>query len=227
MKILVPATGTEDWRRLLMDPKKHWKQGYSAKALADSWQSAPAMPASIRVLFDTSGYFPEFEPLLAAPEHQVPLPGGNQPSRNDVWVLARWQAGLISIAVEGKVAENFGPTLAEWNGEASSGKQVRQAFLLQKLGLQVPPAATIRYQLLHRPASALIEAERYHARRAVMLVHSFSPSNDGFSDYAAFLELFGATAIRESLVPARPRADGIELFFGWVNDKVPQDPSGA
>ncbi len=33
----------------------------------------------------------------------------------------------------------------------------------------------VRYQLLHRTASVVIEAKRFHATTAVMIVHSFSP----------------------------------------------------
>jgi hypothetical protein len=39
----------------------------------------------------------------------------------------------------------------------------------------VPDA--IRYQLLHRAASVVIEAERFNASYAVLPVHSFSPLN--------------------------------------------------
>ncbi|MFA7012304.1 MAG: hypothetical protein WC202_05045, partial [Desulfobacterales bacterium] len=47
------------------------------------------------------------------PEHKVPLPGGSRSSQNDIWVLARSKGQLISIAVEGKVSETFGPTVQE------------------------------------------------------------------------------------------------------------------
>jgi hypothetical protein len=48
------------------------------------------------------------------PEFKVPLPGGAHASQNDIFVLARSTAGPISIMVEGKVNESFGPALREW-----------------------------------------------------------------------------------------------------------------
>ena len=36
-EMFVPANKPEDWRVLLAE-EKHWKDGHSAKALADYWQ---------------------------------------------------------------------------------------------------------------------------------------------------------------------------------------------
>ena len=73
----------------------------------------------------------DLTPLLSIPEFKVPLPGGVRPSQNDLFVLARGTNGLVSIMVEGKVRESFGPTLGEWRGAASPGKKSRLQFLLQ------------------------------------------------------------------------------------------------
>lgn len=215
--ILVPTVGVDDWRRLLADPDLHWKPECSAHSLAHCWQSVNGFPASVQRLFDSTGLFPGIEALLVLPEHQVPLPGGNRPSQTDAWVLARWSSGLLSIAVEGKTAESFGPTLAEWTRDASPGKQERLSFLLQTLGLSERPSDDIRYQLLHRTASALIEAKRFHAGNAVVLVHSFSTRDEGFADYSRFVGLFGASAEVGGLVSASPRG-AIGLYFGWVRE---------
>ena len=64
----------------------------------------------------TAGGFADVEMLIGLPEHKVALPGGARASQTDLWVLARTNDDLISIAVEGKVRESFGPTLAEWFG---------------------------------------------------------------------------------------------------------------
>src|SRR5210317_1816022 len=112
-KFCVPTNGVEGWQMLLADPVKHWKTGYSAKALAYCWEEAQGFPEEVLELFkgaDLEGV--EF--LLGIPEHQVPLPGGKTKSQNDVFVLAKSDADLVSIAVEGKVSEPFGPTLGEW-----------------------------------------------------------------------------------------------------------------
>jgi len=211
-RIYVPTTNAEQWAQFLADPDKHWRQGHSARTLAHSWQEAAGFPSEVaRALLPT---FPGIELLLAMPEHKVPLPGGRAPSQNDIWVLARDQRDLISIAVEGKVSEPFGPTIQEWQAASGSGKEQRLAFLLKLIELPSVPGMT-RYQLLHRTASAIIEAHRFNAAHAVMLVHSFSPTREWFSDYSAFVALLGGNATPGSLVSLGPRS-GVSLHMAWV-----------
>jgi len=146
----------------------------------------------------------------------VPLPGSGKASHTDLWCLARADGELVSVAVEGKVDEPFGPTLEEWLVDASEGKLARLAFLRDQLRL--PEDALhpwLRYQLLHRTAAALFLAERFRARHAVMLVHSFHAGDAGVDDYARFLELFGAKAEVGAVVPVGERG-GVQLHFGWV-----------
>lgn len=203
------------WAQFLADPIKHWRMGYSARTLAYSWQEADGFPAEVRAALASSETFADIEMLLGIPEHQVPLPGGSRPSQNDLWVLARCGSGLVSIAVEGKVGEPFGPTVAEWQAEGSKGKDKRLAFLCDLLGLPQPVPGAIRYQLLHRTASALLEAQRFNAPHAVMLVHSFSQSHQWFDDYSAFVRLFGVETEINRLVSLGPRSD-IDLSLCWV-----------
>ena len=214
-KILVPATGLKDWKRLLAEPEKQWRRGYSARALACCWHAAGGLPTDVRVVLQEIEGFHQIEALIAVPEHQVPLPGGSRPSQNDVWVLAGTPAGLVSIAVEGKVAEPFGPSVGEWLAGASPGKIERLEYLCGLLGLPYPPPADIRYQLLHRTASAVIEANRFHARHAIMLVHSFSRTHEWFADYERFLYLFNCVAAVDDAVTAGRLGD-IMLHFSWV-----------
>ena len=154
------------------------------------------------------------ELLLALPEHKVPLPGGSRSSQNDIWVLARSEGELISIAVEGKVSEAFGPTVQEWQASSSPGKAARLAYLLSLLGMPSVPETT-RYQLLHRTASAIIEAQRFNATHAVMLVHSFSQSSEWFDDYAAFVSLMGGSAAESGISSVGGRG-GVSLHLAWV-----------
>ncbi len=107
-RVLVPAVSPEDWQRLLAEPDKHWRRGYSAHAIAHCWQEADGFPEEIAGVLSRCPRFEKLELLIAIPEHQVPLPGGHRPSQNDVWALARGPHGLVSIAVEGKVSEPFG-----------------------------------------------------------------------------------------------------------------------
>ena len=82
MPILVAAKSTEDWRMLLQNPDKQWRQGYSAKSLADSWQDAGGFPSAIRRMFKSATVpgINDAEMLLGIPEHTMGLPGGGEES---------------------------------------------------------------------------------------------------------------------------------------------------
>ena len=225
-KIYIPADSPDDWQRLLADPEKHWKSGYSAKALAHCWQATADFPDSVRAVFENSAFdvFHGLTMLLGIVEHKVPLPGGRRRSQTDLFVLAKATNGdLVSITVEGKVAEAFGPLVSEWlvadADGPSPGKLERLAFLCDRLGLFDDDCNSVRYQLLHRTASALIEAERFNADHALMLVHSFSSEHVWFDDYAHFARVLGADAELDTLTRIGKR-HAVDLYLGWVTGEA-------
>jgi hypothetical protein len=226
--IYLPSIGSHDWQWLLASPGTHWKHGASARALADAWEHADGWPANVAAALASDRDLAELDLLLALPEHEVPLPGGSRASQTDLLVLARRSAGaLVVIAVEGKAEEPFGDhTVAEWRAADSPGRVKRLAYLLDVLALaDDEPLAGIRYQLLHRAASAVIEARRFGAAHAAMLVHSFSTGDAWFEDFAAFAALYGATAGKGSALPVRSFAD-VTLHLGWASDTArPLDPA--
>ena len=214
-RILVPSKGPDDWKALLADPEKHWVRGRSARTLAHCWEASKGFPPEIDKILRQCCVLRDIEPLLICPEWKVPLPCGNRPSQNDVWVLARTPDCLVSITIEGKVDESLGPTLKEWKANASLGKKKRLEYLVSCLGLCSEPPGHIRYQLMHRAASAVIEAERFGACAAVMLIHSFSETDQGFVDFKEFSCLFRIEAEIGVLGAARAR-NGLPLYLGWV-----------
>jgi Domain of unknown function (DUF6946)/HD domain len=223
-RIYVPTTGSHDWRWLLAQPGLHWKHGYSAMSLADRWEDANGWPLEVALALEGTD-LAGAEVLLGLPEYKVPLPGGLAASQTDLFVLARHPAGgLITIAVEGKAEEPFGDqTVAEWRVSNSPGRATRLAYLLQLLGLpDDEKIGELRYQLLHRTASALIAAEQYGARDAVMLVHSFSPKDSSLDEFRAFARVLGAPAEKGKLVEAR-RPPGIRLHLGWISAQPPEE----
>ena len=120
------------------------------------------------------------------------------------------------IAVEGKAREPFGPLVSEWND--GSGKQERLDDLCLRLGLDAAGVGGLRYQLLHRTVSALLEARRYGAREALMLVHSFDAKNtslDAYQAFAAALEL--GNAVANAITGPTVRGE-VTLRLGWVRD---------
>ncbi|MGH9426148.1 MAG: DUF6946 family protein [Terriglobia bacterium] len=215
-RIFVPSSGPGDWRCLLADPEKHWARRRSARTLAHCWEDTDGFPPEVQVVLNQHPALAGAVPLLIFPEWKVPLPGGSTSSQNDAWVLAKSQDDLISITVEGKVEEPFDRTLAEWKADASPGKAKRLAFLEETLGLTSAIPDTVRYQLVHRTASAVIEAQRFGAKHAVMFVHSFSHNDEWHNDFAGFVALFGRNAEIGQLVSASA-SRGLPLHFAWVH----------
>jgi hypothetical protein len=207
-----------DWQALLADPAKHWKAGFSARTLAHCWTDADGFPPEVAAALATEASFAGITPILGLPEFRVRLKGGKRPSQNDIFVLARSHAGPVSIMVEGKVEESFGPLLGEWLADTTpgSGKPERLSFLLETLGLTKQPGNDIRYQLLHRAASAVLAGEQYRATAAVLLVHSFSEGQTGWGDFEAFCGLFGAKPAVGHVVRL-PGEQAVPLFAVWVS----------
>ena len=226
-RIYIPTSGAHEWQWLVAGPGLQWKHGASAMALADAWEHAAGWPTEVADALDTDDQLADLELLLALPEHKVPLPGGRAASQTDLFVLARRSGGdLVAIAVEGKAEEAFGDdTVAEWRAADGSGRERRLAYLLDVLGLPDDDrVAPIRYQLLHRTASSVIEAGRFQAKHAVMLVHSFSSTDARFGDFAAFAALYDADAVKGRTVHARTLGD-VSLHLGWISDNPrPLDP---
>lgn len=189
--------------------------GYSARTLAHCWEQSDGLPAEIAALFPQG---PEL--LLAVPEYKVPLPGGARESQNDLFALVRHNHTTCAMMVEGKVNEPFGPTIGDWFRAPSPGKMTRMQHLCEVLGFDKTPAEHVRYQLLHRAASALIEAERFRTDEAAMIVHSFSPTSMWFQDFAAFAALFDIEAKKGEPAEAT-LSNGKKLRIGWAQG----DPS--
>ena len=178
---------------------------------------ANGFPAEIQQALDDSDIddFNGIVPLLVIPEHKVPLPGGRADSQNDAFALASSQRGLIAMSIEGKVEEPFGQMVSKWGPDSSPGKRERFDYLVHLLELGTAGLSQVYYQLLHRTASAVIEAKRFHAETAVMLVHSFSQSHSWFSEFRKFAALFGVDAELNRIYSCGQRS-GVELHIGWV-----------
>jgi len=227
-RILIPTDGPKSWKQFLADPEKHWKPDRSAMSTAYSWENAwkkeEGMPREIALLFENAEEtrLRDARLVLAIPEYKVELEGGrNSPSCNDVFAILSCSHGLISMTVEGKAEEDFGALLKVWKKTTSPrGVQERMSHIMQNVGLNQPLPDDIRYQLLHRTASAVIEADRFHAPFAVVIVQSFVGDDtvNHYEDFCKFIRLFTKTPVKEKLIeisnPHRRR-----LFAAWVQSK--------
>ena len=222
-KIFIPTSGPNDWRQLLADPDRHWRPGASAQSLAESWEAAAQSgrdwPELVQRALSSDHALAKLDIIAAFPEYKVDLPGGRRPSQTDLMVIARNDAGeLAVIAVEGKVAEPFGDLVSEWRREPSEGRRQRLKFLLETIGLEEDDnLGALRYQLLHRTASAVLVARRFNATHAVVLVHSFHPESQWLSDFQSFATRYGAE-VGKGQVSEVAEVGELRLHLGWVTE---------
>lgn len=219
----------DDWRCRLANPKTNWKKGKSAYELAYSWlDSEEDMPNSLQNLLNSSETFKNLTIDKAIVEKKVQFDNFGRPSHTDLMIYGNNAKGKIVIAVEGKESEPFDKDVSEWIKikEDGSDKEERLRNLLVKLGLSrldKEKIGKIKYQLLHRTISALIEGKIYGAHNVMMLVHSFLDidEKDHFNDYLYFCSLFGI--VRESItrnkILSSVTVGNINLSFGWLRDK--------
>jgi hypothetical protein len=216
-RIFVPTVSGSDWQRLLGKPELHWKSGRSAMSAAACWEeNEPYLPREISAVLEASGdkSLIALELLVAIPEWEVDLPGGDRPSQTDVLAITRNELGLVILGIEAKVDEPFGPTLGEKKMKASAGQLERVSYLEHELGCASPMEDDIRYQLLHRTVSALLTARAFHAGMAVMLVHSFSPDSRWREDFEAFAAATGGHRVTDDLYEVE-LSESPRLIIGW------------
>lgn len=225
-----------DWQSRLGDPELHWKRGASAMELAVSWTLARrfprGMPSHIASLLDSSEHLAGASVEFAIPELRTKLPGGSTASQTDLWALLRNHHGTIALSVEGKALEPFGETVDRWLGRSrpdrpsSRGQLERIKFICQRLGLDESTIGGLRYQLLHRTAAALREAESWRASCAVVLVQRFArvPGEQAASwpDFLEFAHRLQAQVVPGSMVRAVvPGA--VPLYLAWLDCELAND----
>lgn len=233
-RLVVETRGLSDWRSRLADPDKQWVQGFSAFEAAIAWESAQStdsgIPPTILGLLNQHSEFSDAKMIIGIVEHKVALPFGKRPSQNDVWTLVRVGKDMLSLAVEAKAGESFAEFVSVWlkMKDKDSDKDARLDFLLRTLGIPGMDVSDVRYQLLHRTVSALIEADRVGAKYAAMIVQSFknpkrkSDPKAQLRDFLIFGEKLG-TAVEENRLVRVPNRKGVQLYLGWVTC----DPANA
>lgn len=218
-KIFIPTKDAESWRDLLADKDKHWRKGFSAMATALSWEKAENIPPEIQSVISENSDFNDLELLLVLPEYKVDLPGGTRPSQNDVLAVFTTKKSLTVMTVEGKTKEDFDDTIIKWKEKRSDiGIEKRLGFILEKIGIKDKNIDSLRYQLFHRLASAVIVAEKFHAKNAIMIIQSFNNNNDEnhFNDFVNFTKLYGISSIEKSKLYKLTDLNGINVFAAWV-----------
>ncbi len=219
-KILEPTINAISWKKLLADPEKHWQDGYSAKMTAESWEAANDIPKEIVNALNNNEQFRNAELLMAIPEFKVSLPGGTRPSQNDLLVLISNEIGLTVITIEAKAKEDFGPLISDWLQDNSKGKRERLEYILKEINFKSKECLSLRYQLFHRLASAVIMAKKFHARNALMVIQSFIESDEDnhFKDFEKFVNAYDQTSTKERPIKVGKSGD-VDIYVMWVHSK--------
>jgi len=159
---------------------------------------------------------------LAIPEFKVKLPGGNRPSQNDLLFISSNKNGLTVCTVEAKARENFDDKIKDWLIDCSNGKKERLNYVLKKIAFPNEDYGDLRYQLFHRLASAVIMAEKFHAKIAVMVIQSFVENNkeNHFDDFKNFVSAYIHDNIEKEKLYCISNIGGISLMTGWVFSKA-------
>lgn len=215
----VPIERPEDIVPFLGKPDLHWKKGYSAYELAYAWMLAGGFPPSVRAALDNVPAFQGAGIVRAKFEATTDLRTCGRMSQTDLLVHARAADGDFVIGVEGKVDEPFGETVSVWLAKGGR-RQARLAGLCDKLNLNPDEVGSLRYQLFHRSVAAIFEAQALGCRRAVMLVHSFSPTKRWLPEYRQFLAALGVAGDPDGRISDPVHRAGIDLRFGWVTDPI-------
>ena len=215
----MPLTRPEDVISHLAKGEAHWRDEYSAKELALAWSKAGnEFPSAVQNLFNASVEYKDAEFIDGFFEREVDLGTAGRNSQTDLMVVIGIGKKLGIVAVEVKVDEPFGELVATWN-DNSDGKILRLKTLCSTLGLYPDKVGDLRYQLLHRTASAIYEAKRYRSDHALMLVHSFSPTKKSFSDFSDFAKAMGIGLTDTGLISSSKVCEGVNISLAWVADR--------
>ena len=215
-QILVPSEGYECWQHLLMSPSKHWSDDHSAKAVARCWEDAckntrNGLPREISKIVGA-----ETKLILAIPEHKVPMPPNRKaPSQSDVFALLSMGPATCTLTVEAACDEPFDKEIGDWKKDRKNDGKSRLGPICEVLGCTDPPDH-LRYQLFHRTASAIYEADRFKAGIAAMIVHSFPP-HGGFDDFTNFCQHLGISQVHREVPMWIQLPSGRNLLLGWAD----------
>ena len=102
---------------------------------------------------------------------------------------------------------------------ASTAKLARIERLSAMLAISPSNVGSLRYQLIHRTAAAVLEAKRFCSDTAVMMVHSFDRQDCGIEDYTRFAAAIGVKGAQATYTSGPVLIDGIKLYLGWTADQ--------
>ena len=196
-------TTVEEWYQFA-PPKakgKHWKDGRSAKSLAqfmtDKNQVKKLEDILVELKYDTNGV------ISCTPEANTVLPCKGNGRNHDLLMIGE----DFVVGIEAKVSESFGEEISTELIEASDNKKGRIDKLANELfGCkinEVKDGLELRYQLLTGVYGTLLEAENNKKSKALFLVIVFTDGitredenavNRNNDDFKNFCQQIGLSA---------------------------------
>ena len=196
-------TTVEEWYQFA-PPKakgKHWKDGRSAKSLAqfmtDKNQVKKLEDILVELEYDTNGV------ISCTPEANTVLPCKGNGRNHDLLMIGE----DFVVGIEAKVSESFGEEISTELIEASDNKKGRIDKLANELfGCkinEVKDGLELRYQLLTGVYGTLLEAENNKKSKALFLVIVFTDGitredenavNRNNDDFKNFCQQIGLSA---------------------------------
>jgi hypothetical protein len=211
-----PLGTPHDARAYLADPIRHWRPDFSAFELAHAWIESECAPSAVdELLRQALGDYQLVEGFF---EKETPLGTAGHPSQTDLLLVLRAGADLAIAVVEGKANESFGQYVEDWD-DGKATKTTRLKSLCRHLDLDATAVGKLRYQLIHRTVAALLEAERYGAGTALMIVQAFSDAPDSFDDFVKFSAALGIETRKKAALSPAKRVGGIALRLGWASSE--------
>lgn len=202
----------------------HWKPGYSAHSVANSWVNGGGIPSAVASVLEQVDWFRSSHLVDAFLERKTDLRDGcGAPSQTDLLAIVTADGGrsLAIVAVEAKVKESFGKLVEGWL-DGSPRKETRLRRLCELFRLSREDALPLRYQLLHRAAAAIYEAERYRQDVAALMVQSFCPDASGLDDFVRFASALGFEGAGLGQMTNGRKFGPAVLLLGWVADVLPE-----
>lgn len=209
----------------------HWKQGRSAYEAAHAWVQAG--------LYADNGWPPKVSPAISgAPEwrsakivtgffeHAAALGTMSAPTSTDVLLICNLGSDPGVAAIEAVAGETVGERTRDW--KTSDGRARRYAWACEPFGVDAADCVSLRWQLFQRTAAAVLEAECFCARDAVMIGDDFSGASASLSDFEAFAGRLGVPGNPTDAISEPVSVRGISLRLAWVRDSsltVPPEPS--
>lgn len=174
MRLRISKTQTiktvEQWEQFAppKNKKTHWKDGRSAKSLAQFITDETHVRKLENILkdlgYDTKGI------ISCIPEANTTLPGRGNGRNHDLLMFGK----DFIVGIEAKVSEDFGKLISHELQNPSDNKQNRIDKLAEELfGCKAADIKELRYQLLTGVVGTLLEARKNKKIKALFLIIVF------------------------------------------------------